>query len=227
MIERTYRGLFWGLVLGGLTLDQASKYGVFKALYNGGDNGELVLIPGAFKLLAQFSEQQEASANFLASLRTWSGETLPKVNHGALFGLGGEYVSLANAVFAVISVVAALAIAYWSTRRATVRDRALCAALGLILAGTLGNLYDRLVFNGVRDFLYFHLINWPVFNLADCCLVCGAGLLLTQAFWSQPVRADRNSSEAVLVGEAAETSQVSFTWNDAGKKQLNARKTHG
>jgi lipoprotein signal peptidase len=204
MNERTYRGLFWGLVLLGLTLDQASKYGVFKALYNGGETGERVLIPGVFKLLAQFSEQQEAPETLLASLRTWSGETLPRVNHGALFGLGGEYVSLANTVFAVISLLAALTIAYWTTRPATMRDPALCGALGLILAGTLGNLYDRLVFNGVRDFLYFHLINWPVFNLADCCLVCGAGLLLLQAFWNQPVLEDRNNAEAVLVGEVAE-----------------------
>jgi lipoprotein signal peptidase len=204
MTERTYRGLFWGLVLGGLTLDQASKYGVFKALYNPGEDGEWVLIPGVFKLLAQFTRQRESSETLLASLRTWSGETLPKVNHGALFGLGGEYVTLANAVFAAVSLLAALAIAYWSTRPATVRDRALCGALGLILAGTLGNLYDRLVFNGVRDFLYFHLINWPVFNLADCCLVCGAGLLLMQAFWNQSVLEAANNSEAVLAGEMAE-----------------------
>jgi len=60
--------------------------------------------------------------------------------------------------------------------------------LGLILAGTLGNLYDRVVFNGVRDFLYFHLIEWPVFNIADCCLVCGAFLLLAQAFLGRSTR---------------------------------------
>ena len=63
----------------------------------------------------------------------------------------------------------------------------MCAALGLILAGTLGNLYDRVVFNGVRDFLHWnYLFDWPVFNVADCCLVCGACLLLLQAFGRQP-----------------------------------------
>jgi signal peptidase II len=60
------------------------------------------------------------------------------------------------------------------------------AALGLILAGTVGNLYDRLVFHGVRDFLYFYKIEWPVFNVADCCLVVGAGLLLLQALLASP-----------------------------------------
>ena len=42
---------------------------------------------------------------------------------------------------------------------------------------------------GVRDFLYFYKIEWPVFNVADCCLVCGAFLLLAQAFLAQPVAA--------------------------------------
>src|SRR2546423_1759241 len=78
------------------------------------------------------------------------------------------------------------------------RHRALCAALGLILAGTLGNLYDRLIFDGVRDFLYFHWFEWPVFNFADCCLVSGACLLLLQAFLTHPVKQPQESKEMVL-----------------------------
>ena len=110
----------------------------------------------------------------------------------------------------VVSLLAALAIIYWSTQPATARDAWLCAALGLILAGTLGNLYDRLLFNGVRDFLHWNLLfDWPVFNLADCCLVCGAGLLLVQAFGagaaSAPAPAQR-TSEALLSGHAAEAT---------------------
>jgi lipoprotein signal peptidase len=59
------------------------------------------------------------------------------------------------------------------------------------LAGTLGNLYDRVVFSGVRDFLHWnYLFDWPVFNCADCCLVSGACLLLIQAFGTQPKPAD-------------------------------------
>ena len=71
---------------------------------------------------------------------------------------------------------------FWSTRPSMAQNRLHCGALGLILAGTLGNLYDRLVFNGVRDFLHFFWFEFPVFNVADCCLVCGAGVLLTHAF---------------------------------------------
>jgi lipoprotein signal peptidase len=185
MENRSYRGLLWGLVLVGLLLDQASKYVVFRSLYNDGHGGQREIIPGAFRLLAQFTREPETDGSWLAPLRTWNGLMRPRVNHGALFSLGIEYAGLANAVFASFSSAVALAIAGWSWRRATVRDRMLCLALGLILAGTLGNLYDRLVFGGVRDFLYFYWFEWPVFNIADCCLVCGAAVLLTQAFWRQ------------------------------------------
>ncbi len=68
-------------------------------------------------------------------------------------------------------------------------------ALGLILSGTLGNLFDRVVFNGGRDFLYFYWIEWPVFNVADCCLVCGAFLLLAQAFWPPAPVAEHATAE--------------------------------
>ncbi len=43
-----------------------------------------------------------------------------------------------------------------------------------------------MVFGGVRDFLYFYKVEWPVFNVADCCLVVGAGLLLVQAMFVSP-----------------------------------------
>jgi len=204
MAERSYRGLFWSIVCFGTILDQSTKYIVFRWLYNGGAGDEYPLIPGVFKLLTQFSVNREQGGQALSTLRTWSGEMLPKVNHGALFGLGGAYISLANAIFALVSIVAALAIAYWSTRPATARDRFLCIALGLIMAGTLGNLYDRLVFNGVRDFLYFHWIEWPVFNIADCCLVCGACVLLAQAFLTtSAATASQDASESPLPAEMA------------------------
>lgn len=53
----------------------------------------------------------------------------------------------------------------------------------LIVAGGIGNLIDR-IFNGyVVDFLYFKLINFPIFNFADCCVVIGAVTLLIFFFF--------------------------------------------
>jgi signal peptidase II len=208
MVQPSYRSLLWALVLVGTMTDQVSKYVVFKELYNDGETGQLIVVPGVFKLLAQFTPHQDSPESILTPLRTWSGPNLPRVNHGALFGirlgLADEEVWLANTVFAVVSFLAAAAIIYWSTRPATVRDPFLSAALGLILAGTLGNLYDRLIFHGVRDFLYFHWIEWPVFNFADCCLVCGAFLLLAQALVHRPAVPVANQAELALANVPAE-----------------------
>jgi lipoprotein signal peptidase len=202
MTERTYRWLFWVLALGGTALDQVSKYGVFRLLYNGGQGGRWPQGPGIFWLEANFTGQPDPGGP-LAALRTWSGETQPYVNLGALFGLGHGH----NALFSIISVVAAAAIVYWTTRPSAARDWTLCAALGLILAGTLGNLYDRVVFSGVRDFLHFKIegvIDWPIFNLADSCLVFGACLLLLQAFLNRAPATDPAASAAAHAPELAE-----------------------
>lgn len=195
MAERSYRGLLWGLALVAALADQGAKYGIFAALYAEAQSSPQLqatrpIIPGAFDLLVQFTGERETSDSAISKLRTWFGAMLPRVNHGALFGMASERGHLANAVFAGISLLAAGAIVFWSTRRSLAHDGMLCMALGLILGGTLGNLYDRLVFNGVRDFLHWHYaFEWPVFNIADCCLVSGAVLLLAQALWARPAQA--------------------------------------
>jgi signal peptidase II len=229
---RSYRSLLWGLALVGLVLDQTTKYVVFyhghivaverpaeysapankDAVFQWGLNegrAECPIIPNVFELLAEFRTRDPGS-NLFHSLRTMSGDTLPRVNHGALFGWDAWMGVSANGMFAVISLLAAVAIIYWSTQAKMARDWSLCAALGLILAGTLGNLYDRIVFGGVRDFIHWHWyrsFDWPVFNIADCCLVVGAGLLLAQAFWQRtPVHEQQPAAdsavEAPVVAEA-------------------------
>lgn len=51
-------------------------------------------------------------------------------------------------------------------------------AFVLIISGAIGNLIDRLYLGYVRDFIYFKLINFPIFNVADIFVVCGAILLV-------------------------------------------------
>jgi signal peptidase II len=182
-MNRTYRALLFSLAAVTFIADQASKYGVFNALHEEGRrSGEKELIPGAFKLFVQFDPDAPPSDN---SLVKWNGPVPPRVNHGALFSLGGQFKDNANLFFACVSVLAATAIVIWGSRRSAATDKWLCTALGLILGGTLGNLFDRVTFGGVRDFLYFYLIDWPVFNIADCGLVVGACLLLLQAVFGK------------------------------------------
>lgn len=48
----------------------------------------------------------------------------------------------------------------------------------LVVAGAVGNLIDRFAFGYVTDFLYFELINFPVFNVADCYITVSCFLLV-------------------------------------------------
>ncbi|KRA37360.1 MULTISPECIES: signal peptidase II [unclassified Nocardioides] len=98
-------------------------------------------------------------------------------NPGAAFSLGTRF-TVALAVLACTATLVVL----WLSRR--VDDRVWAVGLGLLLAGIVGNLLDRLLrepgpFRGhVVDFLM--LPNWPVFNVADICINLGVGLILIQ-----------------------------------------------
>jgi signal peptidase II len=79
--------------------------------------------------------------------------------------------------FAAVSATISLVIVITAFRHT---DRVVGIALGLVLGGAVGNLWDRLVradgaLGEVVDFIDLHV--WPVFNLADSAIVVGAGLL--------------------------------------------------
>jgi len=101
-------------------------------------------------------------------------------NTGAVFGLGKG-----GRVFFIAVSLLATAIISFMFIRSRANAYALHLALGLILAGALGNLYDRLLYGAVRDM--FHLFPetnlWPwIFNLADAALMAGVGLVLVLTF---------------------------------------------
>ena len=64
------------------------------------------------------------------------------------------------------------------------QEKFFCFALALILGGALGNLIDRMAYGYVVDFLdfYWQTYHFPVFNVADSAITCGAVLLLWQSF---------------------------------------------
>ncbi|MSQ93240.1 MAG: signal peptidase II [Gemmataceae bacterium] len=198
--KRPFLWLFATLAVVGLVADQASKYVVFAKLYPADTEWEtkVEVIPGYFELRTAYTHQRDPGDDVLSFLRT---DRLPHVNRGALFGIGnGDPESGGmNGFFAIVSVLAACFIVIWAMRPSVAHDRFLCLALGLILGGTLGNLYDRVVFGGVRDFLhcYYDTHPWPDFNIADACLVCGAGTLLVHSFFvTEPVKAEPSVTQA-------------------------------
>jgi lipoprotein signal peptidase len=220
MPERSYRVVLWSLALLGVLADQGSKYGVF-AWLEGVESHTYALFQTEpesrwFSTVPAAPDEVRVQQHgfFLAAQyeKDTQERTVPRVNQGALFSLWREHKGLANGGFAIVSLLAAAAIVYWSTQKKTARDRWLCISLGLILAGTLGNFYDRILFNGVRDFLHWNYLykdyeGWPVFNIADCCLVVGACLLLVRAFFA-PARqsnkkVDDKEPAAVPVGSSS------------------------
>jgi signal peptidase II len=120
------------------------------------------------------------------------------LNPGAVFGIGAgqRWFFIIFTLFAI--TVALLLFAKWTKPK----DWTAHAGFGLIISGGIGNLYDRLVFGCVRDFIHplpgmklpFGL-TWPgggsdevwpyVSNIADLYLLIGIGLLLIYT-WTQP-----------------------------------------
>ena len=101
-------------------------------------------------------------------------EFITTVNHGAVFGMmqGKAYLFIPFSFIALGAVVLVFA-------RSRAQQWVLHLALGLIIAGAVGNLYDRLMFQCVRDFLRFN-ISWYryIFNIADALLCIGVPLLM-------------------------------------------------
>lgn len=99
-------------------------------------------------------------------------------NEGVVFGLFPGR----NSAFIIFSSIATALIIYIYLRS----DKSLFVsnlALGLILAGAIGNLWDRIWFGYVRDFIDFHIGNqyhWPTFNIADALICIGiSGMVFT------------------------------------------------
>ena len=81
-------------------------------------------------------------------------------------------------VIVPITILVMLLIAVILWRSPLTRSFMFRASCVLILAGGIGNLIDRVALGYVIDFLYVRLIDFPIFNFADCCVVIGAGLMI-------------------------------------------------
>jgi signal peptidase II len=105
------------------------------------------------------------------------------LNTGAAFSMfeGSASQSLVRNLliaFSIVAVVVVLALIWKMGRSITLTS----VALALILGGAVGNLYDRVRFSYVVDFLEVHIVHyhWPDFNVADSAIVVGACLLLLE-----------------------------------------------
>ena len=174
----------YGLALVVIVLDQLTKAMVLNAI----DAAHISQIPDGYRI----------------------AEVLPPVfnltyvlNTGVSFGLFGG--GAGRWILSAFSILVAGALAFWATRS----DRKLMvAAIGLVMGGALGNVFDRIRFGGVVDFLDFSGALYPaflrnltdlpalldflrgpifpwIFNIADAGITVGVVLLILDSFLSE------------------------------------------
>lgn len=138
-----------------LALDQLSKLWIVKSFRYG---ERVVVVPGVLDL---------------THLR----------NPGGAFSLLASAPAVPRMAFFVVATGVAIALLVLFLRRLEPGARLAGLALGLILAGAVGNLADRLVYGTVIDMIDVHLgphYTWPTFNIADSVIVVGVGVLLLE-----------------------------------------------
>ncbi|MBU2608393.1 MAG: signal peptidase II [Chloroflexi bacterium] len=96
-------------------------------------------------------------------------------NTGAAFGLLSDQSSLLAMVAAIGVVLLLIYALFLHHRLPFLNNRPASLALGLILGGTIGNLFDRLLRGYVTDFISVGI--WPDFNIADSAITIGAIIL--------------------------------------------------
>ncbi len=131
----------------------------------------------------------DTHVSFLDSYRVIPGffEIVHSQNRGVAFGLFNESTWEWRTTLLVLTSLAAVvvvSIMLWNARRV---DRLSVWGLSLILGGAAGNVFDRMVWGHVTDFLLFYIrdYQWPAFNMADSAIVVGSGLLMVDLLRSK------------------------------------------
>ena len=200
--------LFAAVAAGGLAADLFSKWLVFAKL---GMPGEYVpTAPTASKMTSVWW-----LVDNLVGFQT-------SLNEGALFGMGQGMIPL----FAVMSVLAIAFLAAWLIWFRGAQSRFVTVIAGMMTAGILGNLYDRmglhhLIWNypgelhevgqpvyAVRDWILVMIGDWPWpnFNIADSMLVVGVSLLFIATILCPKLLEDEKSSPNAAEKEAQNTA---------------------
>jgi len=136
------------------------------------------------------------SKTWIARTLPLDGATIPLIpglgitharNSGAAFGMlrnlelhVGSWVIDGTVMLGLLSLVVSLGLIVYMASHASRLTRLTRSALALVLAGALGNGIDRLRLGYVIDFVHFKVgrFDFPIFNVADTCVVIGAGLLI-------------------------------------------------
>ena len=106
------------------------------------------------------------------------------LNTGISFGLFASGDTIARWFLIAVALSISVLLMRWLANSS---DRLVCAGLGMIIGGAVGNVIDRLVHKAVVDFLDFHFYgwHWPAFNIADSAITIGVVLFVLASFFER------------------------------------------
>jgi signal peptidase II len=118
-------------------------------------------------------------------------------NYGAAFSFLGDAGGWQRWLFTAIAVAISVALLVWMYK--TPKSHKLPnIGMALILSGAIGNLYDRLAYGYVIDFIDWYVskdgYHWPTFNIADSVILIGVGLLIIDSFKNPEKNSQKESS---------------------------------
>ena len=142
-------------------------------------------------VLVAFADQSskfwaEATLLFNTPVAVFPGFNLTLLyNYGIAFGLFNDASGWQQWVLVPLILLITLVVAVWLAKMSA-KNNWVGIALGLVLGGALGNMYDRLFVGHVIDFIqvYAGQFYWPAFNVADMAICIGAFMLAKDIFKS-------------------------------------------
>jgi signal peptidase II len=155
----------------------------------------LILVAGLVIILDQISKAYIRD-NFVENVTMWApwewmlpyARIIHITNTGVAFGMFQGM----NIVFAILATIVSIAIIYYYPR-VPASDWILRLALGLQLAGAVGNLLDRVFIGYVTDFI--SVGTFAVFNIADASISVGVAVLII-GVWIQEQQAKKRAGTA-------------------------------
>lgn len=146
--------------------------------------GLLILIDQITKIMAENALQSKPDIPLISGVFELSYVQ----NTGGAFSLFDGQVK----IFAVLTSILCIALIYFYLKIPTTKEYAVYRFLAVLLtAGGIGNVIDRIFRGYVVDFLYFKLINFPVFNVADCYVTISLVVLLLYVLFTKDDRLER------------------------------------
>ena len=99
------------------------------------------------------------------------------LNPGISFGILSNGDDIQRWILSILSILVIFYLYYWSTKSSS---KLTIISLFVMIGGAIGNVFDRLVYGKVIDFISLHVFDyyWYVFNIADIAIVLGGLIVL-------------------------------------------------